>query len=390
MPGKLTVSLTFTLILVLFTSAFAGTEKVLYSFTGGADGDEPYAGVIFDNAGNLYGTTQYGGAHGDGVVFELSPSQNGWTETVLYTFTGGTDGSLPLGGVIFDGAGNLYGTAGNDGDPLCRCGVVYKLAPSGGGWTFSVLHAFTGDKDGAYPGAGLVLAGGDVGGTTVYGGADDCGTAFYLPVAGGSEKVFTLKCGNGNQPWANLTPPYGTSFAGGKHGVGNVFELGFRINNVHVFDPKKPLGYYPVGPVLQGKDGSLYGTTSAGGVGGGGAVYGLLVNPKTGRFKPAALHGFTYAEGSGPASGLVMDAAGNLYGATVFGGTAGPNPDGVVFKLTPGPKNKWTETVLYSFSGGADGGGLYGTIISDAAGNLYGVGIDGGAYGAGVVFEVTP
>ena len=85
-----------------------------------------------------------------------------------------------------------------------------------------------------------------------------------------------------------------------------------------------------------------------------------------------------------------MDAAGNLYGATVFGGTAGPSPDGVVFKLTPGPKNKWTETVLYSFSGGVDGGGLYGTIISDAAGNLYGVGIDGGANGAGVVFEVTP
>src|SRR5882724_1814574 len=113
MPGKLAVALTFTLILMLITGAFAGTEKVLYSFKGGDDGDQPYAGVIFDSAGNLYGTTQFGGSHGAGVVFKLTPSSVGWRETVLYTFTGGTDGSLPLGGVVFDEAGNFYGTAAN-------------------------------------------------------------------------------------------------------------------------------------------------------------------------------------------------------------------------------------------------------------------------------------
>ena len=131
MPGKLTAALTFTLILTLSSGAFASTQKVLYSFTGGDDGSQPYAGVIFDGAGNLYGTTQSGGAHGAGVVFKLTPSQNGWTETVLYTFTGGTDGSLPLGGVVFDENGNIFGTSSNGGDPTCQCGVVYKLTPSG-------------------------------------------------------------------------------------------------------------------------------------------------------------------------------------------------------------------------------------------------------------------
>jgi len=144
MPGKFSATLTFTLILILFTGVFASTEKVLYSFRGGDDGDQPYAGVIFDKAGNLYGTTQFGGAHGAGVVFKLAHSLTVWKESVLYTFTGGADGSLPLGGVTFDDAGNLYGTTAHGGDPNCQCGVVYKLAPSGTGWTFSILHSFTG------------------------------------------------------------------------------------------------------------------------------------------------------------------------------------------------------------------------------------------------------
>ena len=127
-----------------------------------------------------------------------------------------------------------------------------------------------------------------------------------------------------------------------------------------------------------------------GGVGGHGAVYELIWDAEFLRYHPVALHGFNFTDGASPSSGLVMDAAGNLYGATVVGGNASPNQDGVVFKLTPGLDNKWTETVLYNFSGGADGGGLYGTIVSDAAGNLYGTGIDGGAHGHGVVYEVVP
>jgi uncharacterized repeat protein (TIGR03803 family) len=189
-----------------------------------------------------------------------------------------------------------------------------------------------------------------------------------------------------------LTGSHGTSLYGGKYSAGNVFELTFGRNSrsTYVFNPIKPLGYNPLGDLLRDSKGNLYGTTSSGGVGGQGAVYELIWNPQVGRYHPVALHGFSFGDGSTPSSGLVMDAAGNLYGATVFGGTATPNQDGVVFKLTPGLNNKWTETVLYNFSGGSDGGGLYGTIVSDAAGNLYGTGIDGGAHRHGVVYEVIP
>jgi uncharacterized repeat protein (TIGR03803 family) len=390
--GKFAGALTFALVFALLTSASPGTEKVLYSFIGGDDGDQPYAGVIFDNAGNLYGTTQFGGAHGAGVVFKLTPSSIGWIETVLYTFTGGTDGSLPLGSVVFDDAGNLYGAASQGGDPDCQCGVIYKLAPSGNEWTFSVLHALVGGNDGSVPASSLTYCCGFLRGTTVRGGSHGFGTAFSMNATGGFPFIVPFNGKNGNQPWAAPTGSHGTTYQGGKYSVGNVYELTFGRNarSTYVFNPAKPLGYHPLGPLLKDVKGNLYGTTYSGGIGGRGAVYGLFPIPGTSRYQPVALHGFTFTDGAGPASGLVIDAAGNLYGATVYGGTASPNADGVVFKLTPGLKNKWTETVLYNFSGGADGGDLYGTIVSDAAGNLYGTGIRGGAHGHGVVFKVIP
>ena len=396
MKGKISTVLTLTLLLTLLTSANAATEKVLYSFAGGDDGSQPYAGVIFDSAGNLYGTTQFGGAYGAGVVFKLAPSTIGWIQSVLYTFTGGADGSLPLGGVIIDDAGNLYGTAANGGDPDCQCGTVFKLSPSGSAWTFSVLHAFTGGKDGASPAVSLVLSNGFLFGTTVGGGdkgcgSSGCGTAFLrLPTSGGFPFIVPFNGSNGYQPWAGLTGSFGTTYYAGKYSAGNVFELTYGRNarSLHVFDPAKPLGYHPLGTLLAAR-GNLYGTTYSGGVGGHGAVFGMIWNPLRYHYTAHALYGFSGNDGSSPASGLVMDAAGNLYGTTVFGG-ADPGYDGVVFKLTPGLKNTWTETVLHSFSGGADGGALYGTIVSDAAGNLYGTGIDGGDFNNGVVFEVTP
>ena len=387
MPGKLAIALTFTLILTLITGAFGGTEKVLYSFTGGDDGDQPYAGVIFDGAGNLYGTTQLGGAHGVGVVFKLTPSQNGWTETVLYTFTGGTDGRVPLGGVVFDEAGNIYGTTSEGGDPVCQCGVVYKLTPSG---TFSIVHTFVGGNDGEFPATSLDYCCGYLHGTTVGGGSRGKGTAFEVSVAGGKNYVTPFNGTNGYQPWASLNRGIGTTFLGGRYSDGNVFRLDYHTKNLHVFNPAKLLGTHLLGPVIEDSHANLYGTAYDGGSGGYGTVYELMWIPTLGHYKPIVVHGFTFTDGAGPASGLVMDAAGNLYGATTIGGNAGISPDGVVFKMTPGLKNKWTETVLYNFSGDADGGGLYGTIISDAAGNLYGTGIDGGAHGHGVVYEVVP
>jgi uncharacterized repeat protein (TIGR03803 family) len=144
------------------------TESVLYNFTGASDGGFSFAGLTFDAAGNLYGTTLGGGTHGYGVVFKLTPSASGtWTESVLHSFTGGSDGGLPWGGVIFDTAGNLYGTANDRGNPACTfgCGVVFKLIPTPKGWTETVLHSFAGV--GKYPEASVIFdPAGNIYGTT--------------------------------------------------------------------------------------------------------------------------------------------------------------------------------------------------------------------------------
>jgi uncharacterized repeat protein (TIGR03803 family) len=180
-----------TSLLVLLVALFCpvalsaqATEKVVYAFTGGADGSQPYAGVVFDKAGNLYGTAQAGGAFGAGTVFQLSPSPGSWTFHLLYTFTGGADGVEPIGGVVLDDAGNLYGTASAGGDPVCQCATVFELSPSQNGWTFNILHTFTGaNSDGAYPSASLVFDGSLIG-TTVHGGKGNHGTVFLLTNSG--------------------------------------------------------------------------------------------------------------------------------------------------------------------------------------------------------------
>jgi uncharacterized repeat protein (TIGR03803 family) len=170
-------------VTLLVTSTWAATpwyEKVLHSFNGG-DGANPAAGLIFDAAGNLYGTTTGGGTSGYGTVFELTPmGGGGWTETILYSFGNGTDGAIPYAGLIFDAAGNLYGTTFGGG-PYGGAGTVFELTPTaGGGWTETVLHSFNGG-DGANPVAGLIFdAAGNLYGTTTGGGTYGGGTAFEL------------------------------------------------------------------------------------------------------------------------------------------------------------------------------------------------------------------
>ena len=196
-------------------------EIVLYSFTGGSDGKNPYGGVIFDGAGNLYGTTVSGGSgglcsgDGCGVVFELNNSGGNWTETVLYNFTGGNDGSGPGGGVVFDKSGNLYGTT-PDGGQFSE-GVVYELALQGGTWKQTVIHAFTGGNDGAVGSLGSLLLdpSGNFYGVSELGGAHSAGTVFRLsPLTGGKWK-FTTLYGFGGQPDAGF--PYGGLITDGKN-----------------------------------------------------------------------------------------------------------------------------------------------------------------------------
>ena len=176
-------------------------ETVLYSFTGGFDGKNPYGGVTFDGQGNLYGTTVAGGnggvcaGDGCGVVFELTNDAGSWTPSVLYNFTGGDDGFGPGGGVVFDKAGNLYGTTPDGGK--FSGGVVYELSPQGSTWQQNVIHAFTGGNDGAVGSLGLLLidGNGNLYGVTEVGGAHSAGTVFRASppgVANGTLQLFML------------------------------------------------------------------------------------------------------------------------------------------------------------------------------------------------------
>jgi len=378
-------TLALILTLLLSPNLNAATQEVLYTFTGGIDGGRPYAGVTLGPDGNLYGVTQSGGLYGQGTVFELSYSQGTWTETVLYNFTGGTDGSGPVSGVSFDSAGNLYGAA------LWGCGTVFKMTPSGSTWTFTALYVFTGGfTDGCAPwnvrydsGSGLVW-----GATAAGGGPDDLGTVFAVPTSGGSHALYPFKSWKqGYWPWGINAWGYGATYWGGNNGWGNVFRLrGGRLRAAYTFRGTDA-GYYPMGDLAMGGM-WMYGTTSQGGSGGGGTVYGLK-SLRNGGWKIYVLHSFSGSDGTAASAGPILDAAGNLYGTTSSGGTD-PGYAGTVFKLTPGPKNKWAHTLLYSFTGGADGGKPMSSVTIDSAGNLYGTTYEGGAYGQGVVYEIVP
>ncbi len=328
----------------------SGRATVLYSFTGAADGGNPYAGLIRDAAGNLFGTTLYGGNlsscpnydPGCGVIFKIEPSGH---ETVLYAFTGGSDGAGPYAGLVRDSAGNLYGTTYGGG--ASGKGVVFKLDTAG---NLTVLHYFTGGVDGGYPYGGVVLDSGYLYGTTVFGGAANDGVVYKLDNAGHETVLYTFTRGaDGGWPYAGVT-----------------------------LDPA----------------GNIYGTTELGGAADAGVVFKL---DNTGH--ETVLHSFTGgAGGSEPVAGVILDPAGNIYGTTWYGGSASGYGYGVIFKLDPTGQ----ESVLYTFQRGADGAAPRAGVIRDSAGNLYGTTTTGGGYtscpdgyghysaGCGVVFKLDP
>ena len=224
----------------------ASTEKVLYSFTEGTDGAYPIAPLIFDASGNLYGTTLNGGANGDGTVFELSPVNGGWTENVLYSFcsvSGCADGAAPYSGLALDAEGNLYGTTQDGGSGAAcngHCGTVFELSPAGGGtWTETILYNFQGGSDGSYPRAGVIFdASGNIYGTTMEGGAANRGTVFEFASGTWTETIlhsFHVNTEDGTGPEAAVVfghngNLYGTTYLGGDAGCsggggcGTVFD----------------------------------------------------------------------------------------------------------------------------------------------------------------------
>jgi len=378
------------------------TYSVLYSFMGSPDGEWPVAGLVLDAQGNLYGTTGQGGdlacgVYGCGTAFKVDSTGK---ETVLYSFTGATDGALPYAGLVLDAQGNLYGTTAGGG--TYGSGTVFKLDTTG---KETVLHSFTGKSgDGADPWAGLVLdARGNLYGTTELGGYSacsttpfgrSCGTVFKVDTTGKETVLysFTGKKGDGAVPRAGLVLDaqgnlYGTTYLRGAHNEGTVFKVDTNGKEtvLYSFTGTGGDGYFPGGLVLDAQ-GNLYGTTYKGGAHNKGTVFKV---DTTG--KETVLYSFAGRgrDGTNPWAGLVLDAQGNLYGTTEFGGGAcnwGGLGCGTVFKVDTTGK----ETVLYRFTGAPDGALPCAGLVLDAQGNLYGTTNYGGAYDRGMVFKLTP
>jgi|HubBroStandDraft_5_1064220.scaffolds.fasta_scaffold07716_3 uncharacterized repeat protein (TIGR03803 family) len=358
------------------TTAAAGVkERVLYNFSGN-DGKLPESALIFDSAGNLYGTTFEGGTgdhslcqQGCGVVFELSRTSHGVKQTVLYNFCSladCSDGANPAAGLILDAAGNLYGTTTGGGNQnvacpgTAGCGTVFELMRnSDDSWTEVVLYRFS-NTDGAAPEAGLTFdCAGNLYGTTSQGGAEGFGVVFELTPAG-------------ENSW---TQSVLHSFTGGTD------------------------GNEPYAGVVLDSAGNLYGTTYRGGtqagicatVNGCGVVFKLALSDGT--WTETVLHAFKGGDGADITSGLTFDASGNLYGTAYLGGSShkcGLQGCGLAFELTPNVDGSWKETVLHTFISGATGAHPTGSLVFDSAGNLYATARGGGSVLEGVIFELTP
>lgn len=325
------------------------TETVLHNFADNnhVDGDQPYAGLAIDSAGNLYGTTRFGGPSGEGTVFEMSPQGGGtWTETILYNFGSTTnDGIFPYSPLVLDSVGNLYGTTYEGGTG--RVGTVFKLAHGANGWHERVIHNFVPNAqgDGGFnPYAGVILdSAGNLYGTTTY-----------------------CQCSYTNQ---------GTVFELKRSAAGSYAE-----KVLHYFYSGGVDGYDPRASLAFDKRGNLYGTTDQGGTSNYGTVFELSPTA-SGNWKERVIHNFSdpTTDGQGPEAGVTFDAHGNLYGTTYGGGTYGY---GIVFELTPSGGGAWNEIILHDFDK-ADSGEFVSPVILDSSGNIFGA-------GAGTVFEIMP
>jgi uncharacterized repeat protein (TIGR03803 family) len=403
------VAVTATLILVA-NAAIAATTTVAYSFAGDEDGEYPSTELVMDAAGNLYGTTVQGGEFGGGSVFQLAPDgSGGWTHTVLYSFTGGADGGQPYGGVTLDAQGNLYGTAviGGTGGVCTEdgCGVAYELAEDAGTWHQHVLHAFTGGADGSGPGAGLTFdQDGNLYGMTPTGGAFGLGTIYQLhPNGTGQWKLrvvhaFTGGADGGAASAGRLLLAgdgslYGVATVGGAFGQGVAFQLvpaisgGFHMTSLYDFQGQPDAGF-PYGGLTMDARGNLYGTTYYDGANDLGSVY-QLSKRGSGQWRESVLYSFSGgSDGASPISTLNLDAQGNLYGTTSEGGAAGCGC-GTIFQLAR-RGGGWTERVVYRFTGSPDGAFPYNGMVSDGAGSYFGTTVHGGADGEGSVYRFTP
>lgn len=423
----------------LGSPATAATEQTLFAFDGSfaSKAANPDGTLLRDASGALYGATMDGdGSTSFGAVFKLTPPALGhttWTPSFLHTFTQKGDSLRPNADLVMDRAGALYGTT--EGDGAFDQGVVFKLTPGASGWTLTVLHAFNYDwvdgiTDGSSPHGGVAMdSGGALYGTTCLGGslADPSGvgfgTAFRLtpPPAGQTrwtETVLYRFAGgaDGQCPQAALARDgtgalYGTTLEGGQGrclnaGCGTVFKLApptpgqtrWTKTTLYRFTGGKD-GGSPRGKLLLDRSGALYGTTYQGGTGactdglstiGCGVVF-KVTPPAAGQtgWTQSVLLNFQISNGSFPEGGVITDMSGSLYGTTGQGGQYGY---GVAFRLSPPAtgQTRWTETVLHNFNVSSSGSEPVGELVGDAAGHLFGVTYLGGAKLGGTAFEITP
>jgi hypothetical protein len=405
--------LVFALALTAVPAWPGSKYGVLHNFTGGGDGGGPTSGpLLLDQEGRIYGETAAGGGtgcrgYGCGLIFELTMQSNGkWQEKVLYEFPGGKDGAIPIGSLVLDAVGNLYGTTRADGG--ASPSTVFKLSPHAGGWSHQVIYEPGSD-------AGLILDKT----RNLYGfigpGGHKAGAVSELVRGSKGWNPKTLysfcsqhQCADGEGPgdplaWAAAGNLYGTTLYGGNSppkcpgslGCGVAFQMmrnsdgTWKYKVLHRFAAFPTDGQYPDGGLAVDTRGNAYGVTGFGGVHGNGTVFKLTLS-SGGHWKQTVLYDFpNCGNGCSPYSTLVFDKAGNLYG-TGSGGLADCQgyTCGLIFKLSPQAGGKWKYSVVHKFTG-TDGGFPNGVII-DAKGNLYGTTQAFGKYGYGVAFEITP
>ncbi len=401
--NQLNKAAVLSVLALSLTTVTATTTDVIFSFEED-EGEYADTDLETDGAGNIYGTTVLGGDFGGGTVFQLSPTPNGWVHTTLYSFTGGADGGEPYKGVTLDRDGKLYGTAVTGGSGNCEggCGVVYKLTHSGAKWTYRVIHAFTGGDDGSGPGARVTVDhAGNIYGMAPTGGAYGLGTIYKIRQGSHGAPAFKVihaftggadgATGSAGRMVIRDGHLYGAATAGGTYGSGVVFELTPRgrgewdFSTIYSFRGQ-PDGSFPYGALLFDALGNIYGTTYYGGANGIGSVYQL--SPQAmGEWNESVLYSFQEgSDGNSPISNLVFDNAGNLYGTTSEGGLG----SGTIFKLSPVGNGSWTETVVHAFEGPPDGGFSYNGMVVDAFGNFYGATVHGGTDDDGSVYKFTP
>jgi uncharacterized repeat protein (TIGR03803 family) len=376
------------LVLPAFGVQAAVVLTTLHSFELGPNGANPYAGLVQGSDGNFYGMTSSGGAYNSGAVFKISP--NG-ALTRLYSFTGGKDGANPRDALVQGSDGNFYGTTEYGG--ANNAGTVFKISATG---VLTILYSFTGGSDGANPTAGLIQASdGSLYGTAS--GGDYYGTIFRITTNGAFTLIYSFTgADDGAYPEAALIQAsdgylYGIASAGGSSGLGTVFRVSVNgdFNSLFSFDDTD--GSAPVAALLQAADGYLYGTTSSGsGRSSAGTVFRISTS---GAFN--SLHLFTGGnDGGEPNASLIQASDGRLYGTTANGGkfqTVGSpfNPTVISFGTVFQISTNGAFTSLYSFTGGADGANPQAELVQGSDGNLYGTTEAGGTDNQGTVFQIS-